>query len=114
MKNPIAIAIVSALITAAAIKAAPAIAQDSGATREVSVVRTADLDLSTAKGRSALQHRLANAARQVCGTASDTDLEGKKHVRKCRDETLARAFAQRDDLVASRREEALIAVTAAR
>ena len=91
------IVILSALATGAAIKATPALAQDVN----ISVVRTADLDLSTAADRQALERRLSLAAREVCGTASDADLEGKNQVRRCRAEVLARVSAQRDELLAS-------------
>ena len=114
MKKSIYIAIASALITAAAIKAAPALAQETPANEpNVSLVRTADLDLGSEAGRRTLDQRLANAARQVCGEASDADVEGKNDVRQCRDETLARAKTQRDSLVAAADHSATIAVTAA-
>jgi UrcA family protein len=91
------IVILSALVTGAAIKAAPALAQGVS----VSVVRTADLDLSSTRDRQALEQRLSAAAREVCGTASDADLEGKNEVRRCRADVLARANVQRDELLAS-------------
>ena len=112
MKNAFVIALASALITTAAIKAAPAHAQDTGsAETNVSRVRTADLDLSSQTDRRKLDQRLAQAARQVCGTASDADVAGKNDVRKCRDETLAKARAQVETVVASR---GVLAVTASR
>ncbi|HUE79079.1 MAG TPA: UrcA family protein [Sphingomicrobium sp.] len=114
MKRAITIALASALITTGAIKAAPALAQEPAAAEiNVSLVRTADLDLGTAAGQRKLERRLASAAREVCGTASDVDIEGKNAVRKCRVETLASGRAQRDSLVASN-GQAVIAVTAAR
>ena len=112
MKQAIYIALASALITTAAIKAAPAIAQEPANGINVSVVRTADLDLGSADGQRKLEQRLAQAAREVCGSASDFDIEGKNAVRECRDETIAKAKAQRDSLVAAR--SGVIAVTAAR
>ncbi len=115
MKNPYLIALVSALITAAAIKAAPALAQEAGAAEtNVSLVRTADLDLGSASGQRTLDRRLANAAREVCGTASDVDIAGKNDVRECRDDTLAKARSQRDGILAARQEAPVIAVSAAR
>lgn len=112
MKNPFLIALASALITTAAIKAAPALAQESApAETNISLVRTVDLDLGSEAGRRKLEQRLSLAAREVCGTASDVDVEGKNAVRKCRDETLAKAKAQLDARVADR---GVIAVTAAR
>lgn len=110
------IVLLSALVTAAAIKAAPALAGTTGSQGEIAVsyVRTADLDLSTETGRRQLDQRLSNAAREVCGVASDADLEGKNEVRKCRDEVLARASAQREQLLAAARRGATLAIAAAR
>ena len=99
MKRALYLALASALITTAAIEAPPAFAQAPGGETNVSRVRTADLDLTSEAGRRTLERRLANAARQVCGTASDADVEGKNAVRKCRDATLAKA---RMHLVAER------------
>ena len=113
MKNAFTIALASALITTAAIKAAPALAAAPETETRVSHVRTADLDLNTAAGRGQLEARLARAARDVCGTASDADLRGKYEVRQCRDEVLAQARGQVDVIVASQ-AKGVIAVTAAR
>jgi UrcA family protein len=101
MKTPILIALGSALVTAAALKAAPALAEAPVAPVNVSLVRTVDLDLDSASGKRALDRRLAAAAREVCGTASDADLEGKNAVRLCRDEALARAQGTRDQILAN-------------
>jgi UrcA family protein len=65
-----------------------------------SIVQTADLDLSTAKGQRALDLRLSQAAKEVCGTASDVDIAGKNDVRRCRVETLANLSAERDQHIA--------------
>ena len=88
MKKPFLIILGSALATGAVIKAAPALAQP---TQTISVVSTADLDLSTDAGRKVLDHRLVNAAFEVCGTASDVDLAGQNSVRQCRSDVLAKA-----------------------
>jgi UrcA family protein len=113
MKSAIKIALASALITTAAIKAAPALAQQPGATEaNISRVWTGDLDLNSKAGRSELELRLVRAAREVCGTASDADLVGKNDVHKCRVETLAKARGQGETLTAARGD--VIAVTAAR
>ena len=112
----ITIVLASALITAAALKVAPALAEPLPARGEIAVstVSTADLDQSTRSGLKALNQRLAFAAREVCGVASDADLEGKNDVRKCRDETLARAQGRRDAILSAAARGAVIAVTAAR
>ena len=109
------IVIASALITATAIKAAPALAQPASAQGEIAIsyVQTADLDLRSDAGRRQLDRRLALAARDVCGTASDADLEGKNAVRHCVDDVLAKARGESEQLIAGA-NRGLIAVTAAR
>jgi UrcA family protein len=81
---------------------------------KVSLVRTADLDLNSSAGRRQLELRLVHAASDVCGTASDADLQGKNEVRKCREGVLAVARSQRDAVLASVAGKGVIAVTAAR
>jgi UrcA family protein len=110
MKQTLRIVFGAFLATAAVIKAAPALAEPSQTNVNVSVVKTADLDLSTDAGRRQLDQRLVIAAREVCGAASDADLAGKNQVRQCRDEVLARAHERRDAVLAGEP----IAVTAAR
>ena len=116
MKNPFAIALASALITTAVIKAEPALSQTPAVETNVSLVRTADLDLTSDAGRRQLDLRLARAAREVCGTASDVDLKGKNEVRQCRADVLASARAKRDGVLAATQGKGFIAVavTAAR
>jgi UrcA family protein len=92
MKQTLKIIAASALVTAVVIKAVPAFAERAPQ-QVVSIVHTADLDLSTASGREALDHRLVTAAYDVCGTASDADLAGKNQVRACRADVLAKARA---------------------
>src|SRR4051812_25198291 len=113
MKQGLLIVLASALIAGVGIKAAPAVAE-TARNLNVSYVGTADLDLSTAAGRRQLDHRLTIAAREVCGVASDVDLEGKNDVRKCRVETLANARARGDSLIAAADRSATIAIAAAR
>jgi UrcA family protein len=103
----------SFLAATAVIKAAPALAEPAPA-QNVSIVRTADLDLSTSGGREALDHRLVIAASEVCGTASDVDLAGKNQVRECRRNVLAQARARGDALASSMRHGGEIQVAAAR
>lgn len=111
MKRPFIIALSSALATAALIKAAPALAQPTS-DRNVSVVRTADLDLSTTAGRRALDHRLTLAAAEVCGTASEADLAGQNAVHDCRLGTIAKARAEGAQLAS--RSQSIILVAASR
>lgn len=117
MKKSFYIALVSALFTAGLIKAAPALAQtpvESGNV-VVSRVHTSDLNLATASGQRQLDRRIANAAREVCGAASDADIEGKNDIRECRSETIAKAKLKKDVLLATARTRDLtIAVTASR
>ncbi|MGE5564240.1 MAG: UrcA family protein [Bacillota bacterium] len=109
MKKGFLITLVSALATAAVIKAAPALAEP--AQQNVAVVHTSDLDLSSSIGRAELEHRLVRAAYEVCGTASDADLAGRNQVRACRANVLASAHARTQELAAGGRT---IAVSASR
>ena len=97
MKQTLKIIAVSALATAAVIKAVPAFAEPIS-TQNVSIVHTADLDLNTRAGQKTLDHRLVIAAFDVCGTASDVDVVGKNKVRQCRGDVLAKARAESGQL----------------
>ena len=110
----ITIVLASALITAAAIKAVPALAETASPDVAVSVVHTADLNLASQSGQRQLDRRLSLAAREVCGIASDVDLEGKNAVRACRDNVLAEARQQGRVLIAEGKRGGSIAVVAAR
>ena len=101
------IALTAFVISAGVIKLAPALAE-TASPQNVSIVRTADLDLTSKAGRSALDHRLVTAAYEVCGTASDADLAGKNEVRACRADVLAKARADGEQL-ASRGAPILVA-----
>jgi len=79
--------------------AAPALAQSSPVAENRIVVRTADLDLSQSAGQRALDHRIAIAVIEACGTTSVIDPAGKNEIRRCRDETSAQVAANRDRLV---------------
>ena len=99
MKQTLKIIAVSALATAAVIKAAPALSEPV-TWQNVIIVRTSDLDLSTPGGRTELDRRLVNAAYEVCGTGSDVDLTGKHAARACRADVLAKARARSEQLAA--------------
>ncbi len=75
-----------------------------------SIVRTADLDLSSPAGQQQLDSRIARAAREVCGEASSADVEGKNAVRACRKQTIALAASQREQLLAAARANTPILV----
>ena len=97
--SAIRIVIASALLTTAAIKAGPALAEPiSNPDLNVSIVQTSDLDLSTATGRMTLDRRLVAAAAEVCGAASVVDLVGQNKVRACRHSVLADARAKGEQL----------------
>jgi len=99
--SAIRIILASALITTAAIKAVPALAEPvDSQTSNVSIVHTADLNLATDAGRRALDIRLSHAAREVCGNPSDVDLAGKNKARACRATVLADARAKSEQLAA--------------
>lgn len=66
-----------------------------------SIVETADLDLTSQAGQQALDRRLSQAVKEVCGTASDADVAGKNDVRRCRVETLAGLASERDQRIAA-------------
>jgi UrcA family protein len=95
MKSPLILALGLASSVAAL---SPVHAQETA----TSIVRTADLDLASHSGRAALEERIVRAARDVCGTASDIDLEGKNAVRHCRAQVIAEASARRDQILAAR------------
>ena len=113
MNQALKIAMTSFAVTAALIKAVPALAEPAPA-QNVSIVRTADLDLSTSAGRSTLDQRLVVAANEVCGTASDADLAGKNDVRRCRHNALAEARAKTGTLIAGRSAQRVILVASSR
>ena len=115
MKQGLKIVLTACIVTAGLIKGAPAAAAPfAKADINVSYVRIADLDLSTPAGKHQLDSRLVIAAREVCGTAPDVDLEGKNDVRKCRADTLASARAKRDSLVAAAQPGGTIAIAGVR
>ena len=90
--------IFSALLLTLAV-ATPVFAQSP--VRETSIVKTADLNLTSQAGQRALERRIALAVAEVCGTASDFDLAGKNEVRRCRVETRAKAASDREQRIAT-------------
>lgn len=95
-----------------ALLAAPALAEPPLSSHNRVVVRTADLDLSSAAGQRLLDARLARAVITACGAASDYDLAGSNDVRRCRDDTRARIAADRGRLVALASRAAPIVIAA--
>lgn len=96
MKTNFVAAILAASL-AASFAAPPAAAQ--GDPRPIAVSH-ADLDLTTARGRAALDLRLLHAARAACGTPSPADPRGPAKADECVARTLASAAVQRDAAVA--------------
>ncbi len=82
-----------------ALAATPALAQAAPSAETRAVVHTADLDLGSAAGQRALDHRIAIAVVEACGETSTADLAGRNEIRRCRDETSASVAANRDRLV---------------
>ena len=101
-------------IIASAATITPTVAQAFEPETVTSIVRTADLDLSNDTGQRELDRRIVQAAREVCGDPSDVDLEGKNAVRHCREQTIAQAAAQREQLLAAARVGSPILVASAR
>lgn len=87
----------SALATAAIITPATLFAEHPSAAN-VSIVHTSDLDLTSKAGQRALDHRLVNAAIEVCGPVFDVDPAGKNQARACRADVLAKARANGREL----------------
>ncbi|HEX2803245.1 MAG TPA: UrcA family protein [Sphingomicrobium sp.] len=108
MKQTLKIIAVSALATAALIKAVPALSEPVPAELNVSVVRTGDLNLSTGEGQRRLQQRLVTAAHAVCDGASAADLRAQNAERQCRDEVLAAARSRVGEIVADKKGGSII------
>lgn len=101
MKQTLKIVLASALATAAVIKAVPALAEPAAGDVSISVVHTADLDLSTPGGLKALDARLAVAAHQVCDTASAVDLKARNAQQDCREAVVAQGRAKAQSILAT-------------
>ena len=101
MKTILIAALAASLAVAAA--SAPAIAQSGEQTRIA--VSHADLDLSTAEGRSALDLRILHAARTACGTPSPADPAGRAKLNACVADARA-AAAQRAAAIAVAQRQA--------
>ena len=93
-----------AILLLATASATPVAAETVTATRSV---ETADLDLSSAAGVRALEHRLTIAIVDACGEASAVDLQGANQVRACQADARHRVSAERDRVLARRSTSAL-------
>jgi UrcA family protein len=85
-------------IAATAVTAAPAVAQPPASA--ILVVRTADLDLRSPAGITAMDRRIRAVVELACGESSDADLHGRNVAVRCRAETLAAVAAQRSRAIA--------------
>jgi UrcA family protein len=90
--------------TLAALAPAPASAQIG--TEPAVLVRVADVDLATARGRATLDLRLLHAARTACGTSSPADPRGAAHLDSCVADVRAAAAAQIESAIALARRQA--------
>ena len=93
--------IAATLAASLAVAAAPALAQPAPLRVAVS---HADLDLTTAQGRSALELRILRAARTACGTPSPADPRGRADLNACVAE--ARTAARQAVAIAVARRQA--------
>ena len=101
-------------IIASAATVTPTVSAAAEAETVTSIVRTADLDLSSSNGQRELDRRIVQAAHEVCGDVSNVDLEGKNAVRQCRADTIAAAASQREQLLAAAKSGSPILVASAR
>ncbi len=92
---------------------APVLAQPIENDR-VEIVRVADLDLGSRAGVRALDRRIDRAVREVCGAASDADLEGQNEVRRCRTATRQRLALERERAIAAVQQPAQVALVGER
>jgi UrcA family protein len=90
------------LVVIAAFAATPA-AADLGGRR----VSYADLDLTTPAGIAALDARLDQAVRRVCGDPYPRDLIGRRDVERCRAQTRASIQGPRSAALAEARSRAI-------
>ena len=77
--------IAAGMFSAALLAPTASLAEPAIATK---VVRTADLDLSSAGGQATLKRRLGAAAEAVCGETSAVDPVGRRQIRQCRAEII--------------------------
>jgi UrcA family protein len=94
----LAAAAVAASLCNLGLAAAPAVAQPVDGI----LVSYADLNLANQAGRRVLDHRIATAATQLCGTYGVTELSWAAAVRACQDDTIAGAQPQRDAAIGIR------------
>jgi UrcA family protein len=103
------------VIIAAALLAAPLATPASAETVErTRIVSYADLDLSRAGDVRKLDGRIGRAITEVCGTASEADLEGRNEVRRCRTLVRESLLAERNQALAAAAQPTEVAIAASR
>ena len=95
--------LLASLLLPIALAASPVVAEPIQT--ESLAVSIADLDLASASGQKAFDHRIGRAVVELCGQAADVDLAGRNAVRKCRADTLAQAHKEKDQRLALRSVE---------
>jgi UrcA family protein len=94
MLRPIALAAAACVAATLSTTApAPAAAADIVVAPTAITVRVsyADLNLANAEGRATLDRRIAGAARSICGSYFQTDLQMAALVQNCREDAIASA-----------------------
>ena len=100
--KPLAGGLFAAAITLVSGIGPPAHAQPAPSARTVAV-HYGDLDLASPVGRTALGHRIDQAVRTACGTASSADLEGQNRAAACRRDLHTSLAGQREAAIAGAR-----------
>jgi UrcA family protein len=72
-------------------------------------VSSENIDVRTAAGQARLDRRIEIAVKTACGDTSSADARGRKALKHCRADALARTMPQRDQLIAQRSGERLAA-----
>lgn len=108
MKTSLLFGLVSSLLFITPVFAA------SPAEQATERVQMADLDLSRASDRAALDGRIRQAVNAACGDASAIDLAGANAVRRCRVEARGLAQAQVERALASARRPSGTAIALGR
>lgn len=94
----------AAAALAAALLAAPSMAQNRTPVVQAQAVAHADLDLHDARGVRRLDLRIARAARALCGDASAFDMVGRRKAAQCVDAAVARVADARAVAIAGTRD----------
>lgn len=102
------------IAVAGALCLAPAQARDGHDVARSQIVSYADLDLNSEHGRAALNRRLHTAVREVCGTASTSDLAASTRIWTCRKTLMRQAAEISGELTMAARRETGMGIASAR